>query len=825
MPRSPRCLLAAMMLVAAISPFARGAEVIINEIMYNPDGSDTYTEYIELYNTGSEEIDLQGWLIADSGGQDTLRAEGDTALLPAGGYAIILETDYGSDGYDPYGSLIPGGTLMLVINDAAIGSGGLLNSISETVSLLDASGVVVSSRAYLPNAPGGVSEERIDAAGGEEDDNWSFSSYGGTPGTINSVTPMPNDLSLDTFFVAGTDPLLFEIQLSNVGLEETGSGRFVGVVIEDPSGETLFDDQQSLGALMPGEEEVVDWQFSPATGGTFTFEAFLSPQDDRPVSDTLRGEFTVAYSSGAARIVEVMPDPPSAVDVEWVEIVNRSEAAISFGSWSFEDASGSVGIIPQMTILLQPDSLLLLAADSSLLQWPGLPANVMLFVPEVWPSLNNGGDTLRLRDGSGALVDVVAYPSANEGVALQRNVESSVPSISDWTTSRDPSGGTPGVVNPVYPPRNDLALDTITISGTNSPALNLAISNCGTEVSSLGREVVISLTRPSDSFSLADTLQLTALSPGEVYLASLELAGLGGGVYSAIGWLTPADDYAENDTCRTEVVLPFESGTLRIVEVMPDPPSSVDVEWVEVINRSGTAVAMAGWAVEDAAGTRGAVPETVGLLLPDSVVVFAADSTLLEWPGLPPTLQLFMLSSWPSLNNGGDTLRLFDPSGSLADEIAYPPAEAGVSLQRTVEENTPNSLHWSASMDESGGTPGRINPELIPMDGIEKPSVSVTPNPFSPDGDGREDETTFQFRFPSSQIEVTLRLFDRIGRPVGVLLLGKVMPGAYDWLWDGRSGLDRGKLPVGIYVWYIEAIDPATGKSWQLKGTLVSAGG
>ena len=42
---------------------AENFEIKINEAIPNPDGTDSVQEYIELYNTSDQSIDLDGWSI------------------------------------------------------------------------------------------------------------------------------------------------------------------------------------------------------------------------------------------------------------------------------------------------------------------------------------------------------------------------------------------------------------------------------------------------------------------------------------------------------------------------------------------------------------------------------------------------------------------------------------------------------------------------------------------------------------------------------------------------------------------------------------------
>src|SRR3954470_5668727 len=79
------------------------ANVVINEIHYNPDVKTEPAEFIELYNTGSSAVDVGGWTL-DSGVHFTIPAGTN---MPAGSYLVIAAnpafvfTKYGAKALGP----------------------------------------------------------------------------------------------------------------------------------------------------------------------------------------------------------------------------------------------------------------------------------------------------------------------------------------------------------------------------------------------------------------------------------------------------------------------------------------------------------------------------------------------------------------------------------------------------------------------------------------------------------------------------------------------------------------------------------------------------
>lgn len=119
-------------LVAALS-WSR-ADVVINEIHYDPTDEVANAEFVELHNTEDAAVDLGGWRL--SGGVDFTIPEGTT--LEGNGYLVVA--------LDPEQSLFEG---LAVVGPWE----GRLNSEGERVVLRDASGTPVDEVDYAVRFP------------------------------------------------------------------------------------------------------------------------------------------------------------------------------------------------------------------------------------------------------------------------------------------------------------------------------------------------------------------------------------------------------------------------------------------------------------------------------------------------------------------------------------------------------------------------------------------------------------------------------------------------------------------------------------------------
>jgi hypothetical protein len=142
--------------------------LVITEVMANALNEQT-GEFVELWNSGVEDVDLTGLVITDGDSTDGLiaYAGGDT-ILPGGGYALIVDPNYGGQ------YLVPGGVLLVTTPDATIGN-GIANG-TDPISLYDVDGATLIDSFSFPADPGdGFSTEKIDYATGDDVANWAAS--------------------------------------------------------------------------------------------------------------------------------------------------------------------------------------------------------------------------------------------------------------------------------------------------------------------------------------------------------------------------------------------------------------------------------------------------------------------------------------------------------------------------------------------------------------------------------------------------------------------------------------------------------------------------
>lgn len=143
---------AAVAACLAASSIAR-ADIIISEIMWNPNGSEGgLQEWIEITNTGIATVDLSGWVYADS--QDGHFSDPFLAgtSLSAGASAVIV-----GQSAAVFQSIWGAGVQVITYTGGPSGGISLANSANatnETVAIFDASNNLIDDVNYESNISG-----------------------------------------------------------------------------------------------------------------------------------------------------------------------------------------------------------------------------------------------------------------------------------------------------------------------------------------------------------------------------------------------------------------------------------------------------------------------------------------------------------------------------------------------------------------------------------------------------------------------------------------------------------------------------------------------
>lgn len=183
-------------------------------------------------------------------------------------------------------------------------------------------------------------------------------------------------------------------------------------------------------------------------------------------------------------------------------------------------------------------------------------------------------------------------------------------------------------------------------------------------------------------------------------------------------------------------------GDVVINEIFANPtgsPTLPQKEYVEIWNTTNEYILTQGWKYADLTSTYMFLVDTIK---PNQHVVLTAkaDETLFKSFG-----KTIGLSPWPSLNNDKDILTLSDQTGKLIDKVSYSDIwykdevkkKGGFSLELIDPKNICGGMqNWSASVDVSGGTPGKQNsvyhaqisteiPKLLSANIIDSVTVQV----------------------------------------------------------------------------------------------------
>jgi len=443
------------------------ASVTLNEVLYDPDGPDSGSEFVELYNPDPDTLILDGFVLEFANGADgpLWRERWRGAVdqrIPPGGFFLIGDRNWSGppDAQDTASLALQNGPdAIRLIRD------GILQDLLGYGDLEDPD---LSEGSAHPGADSGYSLCRR-PDGGDTDDNGA---------DWRQRVPSPGEANFTEWSIAVEGVVWEPPSLPAAGATVQISLRLVNDgLVAIPSGQATLNPVGSespavaywLDGLAPESGCWVRLNWIPAAIGVHELEIRVAAAASGPVMSKPLSPFRVGPT--AVHLSEVMAAPPTGA-CEWVELANAGNGPVDLGGWSLADVDGSASLLP--VVSLAPGDRLVVVQDlTKHLRWTdrlaadGAPgsadmveaAAAALEMPGSWPSLNNAppesrefADRLQLIDPDGVVVDHLVIgaggTSAPAGRSLERTswIPLGDPAV-NWGPATIACGGTPGLPN------------------------------------------------------------------------------------------------------------------------------------------------------------------------------------------------------------------------------------------------------------------------------------------------------------------------------------------------------------------------------------------
>jgi hypothetical protein len=199
------------------------------------------------------------------------------------------------------------------------------------------------------------------------------------------------------------------------------------------------------------------------------------------------------------------------------------------------------------------------------------------------------------------------------------------------------------------------------------------------------------------------------------------------------------DQNPQNDRMRSILRVGYHPQSVVVNEIMY-APTNTEPEWVELFNTRGDSINVKNWLVSDNnVATKRLIAPSHLEIPPLGYLVLTKDSAALldVHPGIPS--RVVNVSGFPTLNNTGDAVVLYDSRVVAMDSVAYLPGwggnGGGKSLER-IDPLGPSVLqtNWNSSRSTERSTPGRRNSISRKDNDLVLDVLTISP-PFPVNGD------------------------------------------------------------------------------------------
>lgn len=302
-----------------------------------------------------------------------------------------------------------------------------------------------------------------------------------------------------------------------------------------------------------------------------------------------------------------------------------------------------------------------------------------------------------------------------------------------------------------------------------------------------------------------------------------------------------ANDYSADKVILDEIIViaeekpldAIEPGAILISEVLFNPVAGGS-DFVEIYNNSQKDISTNRLYI----ASRDSKLELIQIyplstskinLYPGDYLALTKDTNgIFPWFDIQCRECFLQMPKFPSFNNDFDYVVLLDEKMRVIDELSYTEKmhhpllaeEKGISLERiSFTQKTNDTKNWhSASSAYGYGTPGYQNSQ-VEIEDISKPKISFTPESFSPNSDGYNDEYKIQYIMEKPGYVANISIFDAAGKFVMKLANNEILGTSGTIVWNGEDQTGKRKN-IGVYVVLVEIFN-TTGEVFQYKDGVV----
>ncbi len=409
---------------------APAADLLINEVRQSGAG----VGFIEFYNPGAVAINLQGYNLTDTSGAWTKFPITQSIVVPAGGLATIGLTESGFSSTiatlalylsRPNGTPITGLVAALPQDGRSVGrkpagSSSWYRFSQPTPGQPNSSASTASAATTTPNL------NEVHFSSSTKADWVELANNQNAPMSLAGLALASNKAFTDKVNLTGSIPAHgYASATVNFALNTNGEAT---IYLLDASNNVLAEAQVQR---RNGKSSTQAWP--------------IGVNEWYPTTTATRDAINAPDRNSSIVISEIMYAPPSDHrQGEFIELTNRSGAAVSVGGWSF--SSGISYTIPTGTSIAAGGRLVV-AQDAAFIT-ANYPAATV--VGDYGGSLSNSGELIRLVDATGSLADEVDYQTGGDWPRQGDSLGSSIELInvnmdndcgSSWAGSDDTQKG------------------------------------------------------------------------------------------------------------------------------------------------------------------------------------------------------------------------------------------------------------------------------------------------------------------------------------------------------------------------------------------------